>query len=151
MKISRVLGILLGGACVVSALAACTPVINLDAAPDANNPACAEVSVRLPDVVGDQDRRSTNAQATAAWGNPSAVILRCGLPEVSVSKLPCVTAGDVDWLVDDSASPKYRFITFGRSPATEVIVDSTVISGVSALEGVASAVGNIEATKQCLG
>jgi hypothetical protein len=151
MKISRVLGILVGGACVVSALTACTPVINLDAAPDANNPACAEVSVRLPDVVGDQVRRSTNAQATAAWGNPSAVILRCGLPEVSVSKLPCVTAGDVDWLVDDSASPKYRFITFGRSPATEVIVDSTVISGVSALEGVASAVGNIEATKQCLG
>jgi hypothetical protein len=151
MKISRVLGILVGGTCVVSALTACTPVINLDAAPDANNPACAEVSVRLPDVVGDQARRSTNAQATAAWGNPSAVILRCGLPEVSVSKLPCVTAGDVDWLVDDSASPKYRFITFGRSPATEVIVDSTVISGVSALEGVASAVGNIEATKQCLG
>jgi hypothetical protein len=131
-------------------LTACTPVINLDGAHDANNPACAEVSVRLPDVVGDQVRRSTNAQATAAWGNPSAVILRCGLPEVTVSKLPCVTAGDVDWLVDDSASPKYRFITFGRSPATEVIVDSTVISGVSALESVASAVGNIEATKWCL-
>lgn len=149
MNISRLVGIFSVGAALVAGLAACSPVITLDAAPDANNPACAEISVRLPDAVGDQGRRSTNAQATAAWGEPSSVILRCGLPEVLVSELPCVSAGEIDWLVDDSASPKYRFITFGRNPATEVIVDSTVISGVSALEGVASAVANIAATKWC--
>lgn len=151
MKISRVFGIFAVSAALASSLTACSPIINLEAAPDSNNPACAEVSVRLPDQVGDQNRRRTNAQATAAWGDPSSVILRCGLPPVTVSKLPCVSAGDVDWLVDDSASPKYRFITFGRNPAIEVIVDSTVISGVSALEGVASAVANIGATAKCIG
>jgi hypothetical protein len=151
MKISRVIGIFAVAGALAGSLTACSPIINLEAAPDSNNPACAEVSVRLPDQVGDQNRRSTNAQATAAWGDPSSVILRCGLPAVTLSKLPCVSAGDVDWLVDDSASPKYRFITFGRNPATEVIVDSTVISGVSALEGVASAVANIDATAKCIG
>jgi hypothetical protein len=60
-----------------------------------------------------------------------------------------VTAGEVDWLVDDSQAPSYRFITFGRSPATEVIVDSKSVAGVTALESLAEAVQNIPATKNC--
>jgi hypothetical protein len=50
------------------------------------------------------------------------------------STLPCVTAGGIDWLVDATKAPSYRFITFGRSPATEVIVDSKNASGVKALD-----------------
>ena len=130
-------------------VSSCTATVNLDAAPLANDPACAEITVRLPDVIGDQAKRATNAQATGAWGNPSAVILRCGLEPVNVSSLTCVTATDVDWLVDDSKSPSYRFITFGRKPATEVIVDSRIVSGVSALDAVAEAVKRIPATKNC--
>lgn len=105
--------------------------------------------MRLPDVIGDQSKRATNAQATGAWGNPSSVILRCGLEPVTVSSLTCVTASEVDWVVDDSKSPSFRFITFGRSPATEVIVDSTAVAGVTALDAVAQAVKNIPATKTC--
>ena len=130
-------------------VSSCTATVNLDAAPLANDPACAEITVRRPDVIGDQAKRATNAQATGAWGNPSAVILRCGLEPVNVSSLTCVTATDVDWLVDDSKSPSYRFITFGRKPATEVIVDSRIVSGVSALDAVAEAVKRIPATKNC--
>jgi hypothetical protein len=36
--------------------------------------------------------------------------------------------------VDASKAPSYRFITFGRKPATEVIVDSKNASGVKALD-----------------
>jgi len=132
-------------------LSACTATVNLDAAPLANDPACAEISVRLPDVIGDQAKRITNAQATGAWGNPTSVILRCGLEPAAVSKLNCVTSSEVDWLVDESEAPSYRFITFGRSPATEVIVDSKVVAGVTALDSVAEAVKNIPATKKCSG
>jgi hypothetical protein len=60
-----------------------------------------------------------------------------------------VTAGEVDWLVDDSQAPSYRFITYGRNPATEVIVDSKSVAGVTALETLAEAVENIPATKNC--
>jgi hypothetical protein len=130
-------------------LTGCAATVNLEAAPLANDPACAEIIVRLPDVIGDLEKRSTNAQATGAWGDPSAVILRCGLEPVGVSSLTCVTAGEVDWLVDESKAPSYRFISFGRNPATEVIVDSTRVAGVTALESVADAISNIEATKTC--
>jgi hypothetical protein len=130
-------------------LSGCATTVNLEPAPLSNDPACAEVSVRYPDVIADLPQRNTNAQATSAWGQPTAVIARCGLENVEVSTLVCVTAGEVDWLVDDSSAPKYRFISFARNPAVEVIVDSEVISGVSALEALSSAVSKIPATKTC--
>ena len=135
-------------ACVLM-LSGCATTVTLEAAEQANDPACAEVIVRLPDVIDTLPKRVTNAQSTAAWGEPTAVILRCGLPEVAASSLTCVTAGEIDWLVDESQSPNFRFITFGRNPATEVIVDSTAISGVSALESLSPAVENIPSTKNC--
>ena len=134
----------------VGALAGCSATVSLDAAPDANNPACAEVTVRLPGQIDQLDKRQTDAQATGAWGSPAAVIARCGLPAVSVSQLPCITAGGVDWLVDDSGKPSYRFISFGRNPATEVIVDSKLASGASALDAIGPAVSHIQATDHCL-
>jgi hypothetical protein len=130
-------------------LTGCAPIVNLEPAPLANDPGCAEVSVRMPGTISDLERRETNAQATSAWGEPTAIILRCGLEPVEVSTLPCVSAGEIDWLVDDSGAPSYRFISFARTPAVEVIVDSTKASGVSALEAVAQAVGKLPATKQC--
>jgi len=134
----------------ISALSGCSATVSLDAAPDANNPACAEVTVRLPGQIDDLVKRQTDAQATGAWGEPSAVILRCGLPAAKVSALPCITAGGVDWLVDDSKKPSYRFISFGRNPATEVIVDSKRASGASALDAIGAAVSQIKATDHCL-
>lgn len=131
------------------ALSGCSATVVLDPADDANNPKCAEVSVRLPDAIGDFGKRSTNAQATGAWGNPTAIVLRCGLPAVTVSTLTCVTSSDIDWLVDPSKAPSYRFITFGRSPAVEVIVDSEKVSGATALDAVAAAVSQIQPTKTC--
>ena len=149
MKISRTALALLASIALAGSLSACTATVSLEAAADSNNPACAEVSVRLPDQAAELDKRVTDAQATGAWGNPTAIILRCGLPPVEVSELPCVTANGVDWLVDDSASPSYRFITFGRNPATEVIVDSNKVAGVSALSDLSAAIQSIESTKQC--
>ncbi len=130
-------------------LAGCAATVNLDPAPLANDPACAEVSVRYPSEIGDLSQRYTNAQATSAWGEPAAVIARCGLEAVEVSQLSCVTAGGVDWLVDDSKAPSYRFISFARNPAVEVIVDSEKASGVGALEALANAVSKIPASKIC--
>jgi len=134
----------------IAGLSGCSQIVTLDAAPDSNNPKCAAITVRLPDAIENFALRDTDAQATGAWGTPSALIIRCGLPEVKVSALKCVTAGGVDWLVDPSQAPSYRFITFGRNPATEVIVDSKRASGVSALEALAPAVlSGAKADKVC--
>jgi hypothetical protein len=149
MNISRTAVATLAAIALAGSLAACTAGVSLEATPDSNNPACAEISVRLPDTVAEMSKRVTDAQATGAWGDPTAVILRCGLPAVEVSTLPCVTASGVDWLVDDSKKPSYRFITFGRKPATEVIVDSNKVAGVTALSDLSAAIQSIEATKHC--
>jgi hypothetical protein len=131
-------------------LSGCAATVNLEPAEDSNNPGCAEVMVRLPSQLGGLQERYTNAQATAAWGDPAAVLLRCGLEPVEVSTLPCVTAAGIDWLVDDSLAPSYRFISYARFPAVEVVVDSDNASGITSLEGIAGAVAQLPATKSCL-
>lgn len=133
----------------VLVLTGCAPVVPLEPADNANDAECAEVIVRLPDELAGLAERRVNAQSTAAWGEPAAVILRCGLEPVEVSPLLCVTASDIDWLVDESEAPNFRFITYARSPATEVIIDSTVVAGVTVLDELAASIGVLDATKRC--
>ena len=130
-------------------LTGCTPMVTLEPAEDANNAECAEIIVRLPDELAGEQKRRVNAQSTAAWGEPVSVILRCGLEPVEVSALPCVSAGDIDWLVDDANAPSFRFISYARFPATEVIIDSTKLAGVTVLEQLSSTIGILPATKRC--
>jgi hypothetical protein len=132
-------------------LSGCVATVVLTPADDANNPNCAEVIVRLPQETSTLAKRSTNSQSTAAWGSPVAVTLRCGLDPVMVSELPCVTAGGIDWIVDESAKPNYRFVSFGRTPATEIIIDSEKVSGATVLEDLGQAVQFTPSTKKCLG
>jgi len=141
------------------ALAGCTPVVALQPADDAADPACATVIVSLPDTVAGLPSRETNAQATGAWGEPTAVILRCGVPSPApTATLPCVTVDGVDWLRDDSGDPNFVFTTYGRTPAVEVIVDSDGdpdvdndgASGLEALTDLATAVQRLPVTGKCV-
>jgi len=136
---------------VAAALSGCSATVPLQPAELANDPDCAAFMVRLPDAIGQLERRSTNAQSTAAWGNPAAVITRCGLEETGPSPLPCFTVDGVDWLRDDSEDPNFVFTTFGRSPAIEVVIDSTATSGTEALDALSNAVGQIIPTTACIG
>ena len=150
MKMSRLAALSVAAIALTLSLSACSPTVSLEPAADANNPGCADVIVRLPDAVDGQERRTTNAQSTAAWGNPATVILRCGIEPVEISTLPCVTANGVDWIIDESAKPSFRFISFGRDPAVEVIVDSENAVGVNVLDSLSPAVQSIEPAKICV-
>ncbi|MCR2811614.1 DUF3515 domain-containing protein [Microbacterium sp. zg.Y1090] len=119
--LTAVLGLLLLTGCGTSS-------VSLTAAPDANDPLCAEVTVRLPSTVDGADRRWTDAQATAAWGDPTAVILTCGVTPPGPTEARCITIGGVDWIVDESQAPRYRITTYGRTPAVEVFVDNEQVS-----------------------
>lgn len=150
MKRSLALGLL----CVL-ALTGCTQTVPLTAADNAIDPACASVIVDIsrngPDVLGDGlGVRETDAQGTAAWGSPTGVILRCGVPEpLPTATLPCVEVDGIYWLADDSNSPDLVFTTYGRSPATEVIIDRDLITPAAALTELDGAVSLTEATRQC--
>ena len=123
-------------------------------APDANDPACADVMVLLPGQVDGQQRRWTDAQGTGAWGDPLAVLLTCGVEVPGPSTLPCQTAGGVDWLVDDSSAPRFRFTSYGRTPAVEVYLEygapgeEGAVSGRAVLEALGQAVNRLPHTGQ---
>ena len=130
-------------------LTGCTSTVTLQPAEGANDPACARITAFLPDSVAGQQRRWTDAQATGAWGDPVSVILSCGVPAPAVSELPCQTVDGVDWLIDDSEAPNYRFTTFGREPAVQVYVDYDVVASFDVLSSLSKLVGKLPRTAQC--
>jgi len=133
------------------ALSACAPAVALEPAPEAASPACADVSVRLPDEIGGLAERETTAQATGAWGQPTAIVLHCGAPPPApTSTLPCYTVGEVDWLVDDADDPTFLFTSYGRTPAVTVAVDNTAVAGITVLESLSAAVAQLPSTGACL-
>ncbi|WP_422933463.1 DUF3515 family protein [Sinomonas sp. P47F7] len=181
-----------------AALSACSAPVSVEAASDAANPACAPEMIALPDSIGDAALRKTTSQATAAWGDPSAVVLRCGVSSPGPTTDRCVTVNGVDWVIrqaspSSSASASTRpsggatsgagplpspsasgspsvsgspsasaqgadgengtFIltTFGRSPATELLLDSSKISSATVLATLASAVAKVPQTAKCVG
>jgi Protein of unknown function (DUF3515) len=139
----------------VVALSACSPAVDVTAAADAANPACAPMMVALPDTIGDAALRKTNSQATAAWGEPSQVILRCGVNVPGPTTDRCVSVNDIDWVIKEG-DPVYTLTTFGREPATEILIDpvkleAANISSATVLTELAAAVGKIKATGKCVG
>ncbi len=111
MPRSRRLAVLAGAVSLAAMLAGCSTTVHLEPAADANNPACANVSVLLPETVGGFDRVWTDAQATGAWGDPT-VVLRCGVEPPAPSALVCTTLGGVDWLVLEQEEERQRLVTF---------------------------------------
>jgi len=104
-------------------LTGCSTTIPLDPPPDANNPQCAQIMVRLPGDLADQQRVWTDAQSTAAWGSPTRIIVACGVTPPGPSTIKCVSLGGVDWLVDESQQPNFRITSYGRAPAVQVYLD----------------------------
>ncbi|MDQ1110635.1 hypothetical protein QE418_000083 [Microbacterium testaceum] len=126
---SRLLA-LLAAAALLPGLAACSTTVAMKPAKDANNPACAEITSRLPKTISGQERRWTDAQSTGAWGDPSAILMTCGLETPGPSTLPCRAFDGVDWLVDESQASenRYTLTTFGRSPAVQIYLDYSAAS-----------------------
>ncbi|MDZ8201976.1 DUF3515 family protein [Microbacterium sp. SSW1-59] len=133
-------------------LAGCTAsTVSLDPAPDANDPLCADIIVRLPDAVDGQERRWTDAQATGAWGDPAAVLLTCGVTPPGPTEAQCIEIGGVDWIVDDSQEPNYLITTYGRTPAVQLFVDNERVSPNDVLAAMAPHVVEFPQDAACVG
>jgi hypothetical protein len=130
-------------------LTGCAGIVPMEPAIDANNPLCAEVSVRLGEVAG-LAKRETNAQATAAWGDPASILLTCGLEAPAPTTLPCLSVNGIDWIMDESQKPIYIFTTFGRTPAVQVALNSDAVSGSTVLADLAMPVSSIPQDRPCL-
>ncbi len=142
MRTARAAGAVLLTAVAMATLGGCASIVPMEPAADANNPGCADVIVRLPETVGDLERRETNAQATGAWGSPTGVLLYCGVEVPSASTYTCVEVDGVFWLRDDDATeaPTYTFRLYGREPAIDVVIDTEQVGTFPALTDLGRAI-----------
>lgn len=139
------------GMLLVASLAACSPIVDVDAAPDAVNPTCAEVMIALPGQVDGHELRETNSQATAAWGDPSRVVLRCGVEVPGPTTDACASVNDVDWIIRESTDNDiWTAVTYGRDPAVEVLFDPNQVASSTVLVDLGGAVARVEQSEQCL-
>ncbi len=102
-------------------LGACTRAVEVTPPPRADEAACLAASTAWPPSVSSLTRVdvSSTSPAVRAWGEP-AVIARCGVAEPGPST-DCLSVNGVDWVVTDLSDGR-KFVTFGRSPAIEVLV-----------------------------
>jgi hypothetical protein len=136
------------------ALAGCTPTISVQPAPASTDTACAALIVRLPATIGVLAERETDSQGTAAWGDPEAVQLRCGVTPPGPTTDPSFTSSGVDWILSSSGTgPDAREVvtTFGRTPATQVVVDPKQASANDVVPSISDAVSAAipTATRHC--
>src|SRR6476620_6804416 len=146
----RLLRLLAAAASAGLVLSACSPVVDVAPAKDAANAACAPMMVALPDSLGEAKLRKTNSQATAAWGDPSLVVLRCGVNVPGPTTDRCVSVNGVDWVIKEG-DPAWTLTTYGREPATEIVMDPDKISSATVLADLAAAAGKIPSTRNCVG
>jgi hypothetical protein len=140
----------LGGVVLAGTAACSAAAVTVQPAPDAANPACAPMMVALPQFVADQPKRETTSQATAAWGNPSQVILRCGVAVPGPTTDQCVTVNGVDWVLRQQ-DKTWTATTYGRNPATELVFDPEQVAESTILADMAGAAAKIPQTSKCLG
>lgn len=126
----------------------CGSTATVEAAPHAADPDCAEVMLGLPEEIAEFELRETTSQATAAYGEPSAVVVRCGAEPPGPSTEHCVTAEGVDWLAIEREED-WQLISYGREPAIEVTLDIERVASSTAMVALASAAENIEQTREC--
>ena len=127
--------------------------VAVEPAENASDPACPSIVLNLPETISEGDvqleKRKTSAQATGAWGSPTAVIMRCGVPEPAPSSATCTTVEDVDWVNVAVEGTTYTFVSYGRTPAVEVTLDNTRASAIAALSAISPTMQRTEQYSQC--
>lgn len=153
--------------CLALPLAGCSGDVYLQPGPLAPDPICAAVIQALPQELAGTLQTSTTAQATVAWGTEAPITLRCGVAEPGPTTDRCVTVesggSSVDWINPEAGSPlipshadtevgSWTFITYGRSPAIEIVVPAAAVTDqpTGILVDVAAAVQRSPATRFCV-
>ncbi len=111
-------------------LAGCAGPVDVTAPdPGAQAAACTSLVDDLPELVGDQERRTVETPYAAAWGDP-AIVLRCGVPQPEDfdALSSCQITDGVAWFVPEEQitgqAEDVVMTTIGREPGVEVSIPS---------------------------
>lgn len=130
-------------------LTACTSLVaDIEVAPNATDPLCAQAMVAMSEEIAGHERRRTDSQSTAAWGEPAAAVFRCGVQNPGPTTDECVGANGVDWVVREEGT-NWRITTYGREPAMEVLFDGERVSSSSVMVDVGNAAARIPSDGGC--
>jgi hypothetical protein len=130
-------------------LTACTSLVaDIEVAPEATDPLCAQAMVAMPEEIAGHERRRTDSQSTAAWGEPAVAVFRCGVEPPGPTTDECVGANGVDWVVREEGT-NWRITTYGREPAMEVLFDGERVSSSSVMVDVGNAAARVPAEGGC--
>lgn len=140
-----------GPLALLAALAGCAPTLTVEPAPSPDDPACADVMLRMPEEIDGSTDRDTSSQGTEAWGDPAIAIVRCGMEPPAPTTDSCVNVSGVDWISTEESEDYWRFVSYGRSPALEVLVDPTAVAGATVLAEISPAIAQIEPYAECVG
>ncbi|MEU6963241.1 DUF3515 domain-containing protein [Streptomyces chrestomyceticus] len=109
----------------------------IESAPNADHPLCADLARNYPRRLLDEDRTEAKGEGVAVWGD-SAVVLRCGMKPPKPTTDLCLNVNGVDWVLrSDSSSEgenegggksKKTLLTYGRDPAVEVTVTAEAMT-----------------------
>lgn len=113
-------------------------------------PHCRRITEAAPATLGDFPRRDTGLPGVAVWGDQD-IVLRCGVTPPRPTSDPCVAVDGVDWVIDQKQSTRTRkvIVSYGRSPATQVVFDSA--GGIdAALVDLSRLVSPIRQTAHCV-
>ena len=103
-------------------------------------------------------QRDTTAQATTAWGDPSApIILRCGVEPLAPTTEHCQTVEtpngpSIDWVAVQDEDERWTLTTYGRVPAVELHVPASVAAstGTSYVDQLGPAVALTTQERSCV-
>lgn len=133
-------------------LTGCGSPVTVEGAPHNTDPECASAMLAMPDTMGDLEQRATTSQGTTAYGEPSGLIVRCGVEPPAPTTEPCTNVNGVDWLISEveGQENQWRAVTYGRSPAVEILFDTTKVPSSTAVVEAGSAVAQIPQENTCL-
>lgn len=124
-KAAGVVGITLLGltACSVPPVEAKPPALAASAE-------CVDAAKKWPSTVAGLNPYpvTTPSDSVRAWGKrPSdAIIARCGVSSPGPTTDACIDVNGTDWVQTKLGKDGYRYVTYGRTPAIEVLVPSSL-------------------------
>jgi hypothetical protein len=135
---------------VLLTVAGCGGSTKITPAPDASAGACGSLLNRAPSTVLNGTRNSLDVAGAASWGSP-AVVMRCGVTPPGPTADHCIEVNDGLYWIYTQTKKTYDFVSYGRVPAVEVTVPTSVpqSNATDALIDLADAVRPLKVTGHC--
>ncbi|MGW5280469.1 DUF3515 family protein [Streptomyces collinus] len=113
-------------------------------------PHCRRITDTAPTPLGGLPRRASGLAGVAVWGQQD-IILRCGVTPPHLTPDPCFAVDGVDWIIDRAQSTGTRkvIVSYGRTPATQVVFDGRGQTDVALIE-LSRLIAPIRQTSHCI-